>query len=105
MCRIFLQSGSAEIPKHSKMSWAQVCISKQEGGLGLKYLKTWNRVHGLKLIWLNSILIIWFLVGCLMQEVQAQKKMFLESLPQQSNFFDVEATPQTKVCGKKFHLM
>lgn len=32
--------------------WESVCTSKETGGLGLKRLEDWNKVMGLKLIWL-----------------------------------------------------
>lgn len=51
LCRKFLWSGSADLPKQSKVSWRKVCLPKEEGGLGLKDLRTWNKIYGLKLIW------------------------------------------------------
>ena len=34
------------------MVWESVCTSKRCGGLGLRHFSDWNRVLGLKLIWL-----------------------------------------------------
>lgn len=35
----------------AKVSWKDVCLPKNEGGLGLRPLKEINTVHSLKLIW------------------------------------------------------
>ncbi|XP_010481206.1 PREDICTED: uncharacterized protein LOC104760055 [Camelina sativa] len=51
LCRRFLWSGSADIPKQAKVSWRKVCSPKEEGGLGLQDLREWNKIFGLKLIW------------------------------------------------------
>ena len=36
----------------AKIAWDSVCTPKEAGGLGLKHLEDWNKVLGLKLIWL-----------------------------------------------------
>ncbi|XP_010495633.1 PREDICTED: uncharacterized protein LOC104772751 [Camelina sativa] len=51
LCRKFLWSGASDIPKQAKVSWRKVCSPKEEGGLGLKDLRVWNKIFGLKLIW------------------------------------------------------
>ena len=41
----------AESKGGSKVSWKQVCLPKQEGGLGLKRIEEWNKAAVLKHIW------------------------------------------------------
>ena len=48
---IFLWSGPAMNGRKAKISWEEVCKTKQEGGLGLRPLKEVNQVCCLKLIW------------------------------------------------------
>ena len=47
----FLWNGHAEGRGGSKVSWKQVCLPKQEGGLGLKRIEEWNKAAVLKHIW------------------------------------------------------
>lgn len=35
----------------AKVSWADVCVPKEEGGLGLRVLKDWNRAAMTKHLW------------------------------------------------------
>lgn len=46
MCREFLWAGS-----RSKVSWDDICLPKDEGGLGLKHCKYWNKAMLLKTLW------------------------------------------------------
>ncbi|GAV92962.1 zf-RVT domain-containing protein, partial [Cephalotus follicularis] len=43
--RRFLWGGSGNSHKHSLVKWSKVCLPRQEGGLGIKSLKSWNRKH------------------------------------------------------------
>lgn len=52
LCNSFLWSGAPNSSREAKVSWESVCLPKEEGGLGLRRLMTWNKVFGLKLIWL-----------------------------------------------------
>lgn len=35
-----------------KVQWLDVCLPKEEGGLGLKQVSQWNKAVIMKLIWL-----------------------------------------------------
>ncbi|XP_048628766.1 uncharacterized protein LOC106360905 [Brassica napus] len=52
MCGAFLWNGAPNSARGAKIAWESVCTPKEVGGLGLKRLVDWNRVLGLKLIWL-----------------------------------------------------
>lgn len=52
MCNAFLWRGAPQSARGAKISWEIVCTPREEGGLGLRRLADWNRVLGLKLIWL-----------------------------------------------------
>ncbi|WZZ16602.1 hypothetical protein YC2023_109691 [Brassica napus] len=52
MCGAFLWNGAPNSARGAKISWDSVCTPKEAGGLGLRRLADWNRVLGLKLIWL-----------------------------------------------------
>ncbi|KAG7587049.1 Reverse transcriptase domain [Arabidopsis thaliana x Arabidopsis arenosa] len=52
MCSAFLWKGSPNSARGAKVSWDSVCTPKETGGLGLKRLIHWNKVLGLKLIWM-----------------------------------------------------
>lgn len=52
MCSAFLWKGSPNSSRGAKVSWDSVCTPKECGGLGLKRLMHWNKVLGLKLIWM-----------------------------------------------------
>jgi len=49
--------------KKAKVSWRDVCVPKEEGGLGLRSLEEANKVSCLKLIWRllssNSLWVQW----------------------------------------------
>lgn len=51
ICAAFLWSGPVLSPHKAKVSWADVCKPKEEGGLGLRNLLEANTVSCLKLIW------------------------------------------------------
>ncbi|XP_056862775.1 uncharacterized protein LOC130510467 [Raphanus sativus] len=52
MCNSFLWKGTPGDARGAKVRWDSVCSLKSSGGLGLRKLKPWNQVLGLKLIWL-----------------------------------------------------
>lgn len=52
MCEAFLWNGAPNSARGAKIAWDSVCTPKEAGGLGLKRLADWNKVLGLKLIWL-----------------------------------------------------
>jgi len=52
MCNAFLWKGAPNSARGAKVSWESVCTPKDCGGLGLKRLLPWNKIIGLKLIWL-----------------------------------------------------
>lgn len=47
----FLWSGSDLNPRKAKVTWAEVCLPKKEGGLGLRPLKEINTIYCIRLIW------------------------------------------------------
>lgn len=51
ICSAFLWSGVEMNSRKTKISWKEVCRTKQEGGLGIRSLKEMNVVCILKLIW------------------------------------------------------
>ena len=61
LCSAFLWSGPVFSTQKAKISWADVCKQKEEGGLGLRYLEEVNRFSCLKLIWciLSSRSFLW----------------------------------------------
>lgn len=52
LCARFLGSDSVQNYHGAKVSWADVCYPKAEGGLGLRRLGLWNSTLCLKLIWI-----------------------------------------------------
>ncbi|XP_019085419.1 PREDICTED: uncharacterized protein LOC104715049 [Camelina sativa] len=52
ICNAFLWNGIATTARGAKVSWEIVCSPESSGGLGLKRLVDWNKIFGLKLIWL-----------------------------------------------------
>ena len=52
MCNAFLRNVAPNSARGAKIAWDSVCTPKEAGALGLKRLADWNRVLGLKLIWL-----------------------------------------------------
>ncbi|VFQ86129.1 unnamed protein product [Cuscuta campestris] len=51
LCRNYLWSSSPEYKKCPLINWEEVCLPKQEGGLGLKNLLKWNQASIMRLIW------------------------------------------------------
>ncbi|GAV89428.1 hypothetical protein CFOL_v3_32843, partial [Cephalotus follicularis] len=50
--RRFLCGGSGNSYKRSLVNWSKVCLPRQEGGLGIKSLKSWNQALLLKQNWI-----------------------------------------------------
>lgn len=51
ICAAFLWAGPELNCRKAKVSWLNICKTKEEGGLGLRPLKEVNQVCSLKLIW------------------------------------------------------
>lgn len=51
LCSRFLWSGDVTKRCTTKVAWNVCCLPKEEGGLGLRNLSTWNRTLCLRLIW------------------------------------------------------
>lgn len=51
LCSRFLWSGCIDGSKGAKVAWKQVCMPKDEGGLGLRRISPWNKMLCLRLIW------------------------------------------------------
>lgn len=52
MCNSFLWKGVPTGARGAKVAWDIVCSATKSGGLGLRRLGLWNKIMGLKLIWL-----------------------------------------------------
>lgn len=52
LCSKFLWKGKTDGANAAKVAWAKVTTPKQEGGLGLRKISTWNLASVLKLIWI-----------------------------------------------------
>lgn len=52
MCSQFLWKGYHDTAYGAKVSWESCCTPKSTGGLSLKRFNNWNKVQGIKLIWL-----------------------------------------------------
>lgn len=64
MCNHFLWSGDIAKKHGVKVAWHQICLPKEEGGLGLRNFSLWNKTLNLKLIWLlfsksDSLWVAW----------------------------------------------
>ena len=65
LCGLFLWKGNIEGSHSARVSWDVVTKTKEEGGLGIKDLLTWNRACSFKLIWLlffqaGSVWVAWY---------------------------------------------
>ena len=65
MCSFFLWKGNLEGHHSTKVAWDRVTLTKDQGGLGVKDLLTWNRACCIRLIWLlffreDSVWAAWF---------------------------------------------
>ena len=65
LCGLFLWKGSSEGHNSARVGWYTVTLTKEQGGLGVKDLHSWNLACILKLIWLlffrpDSVWVCWF---------------------------------------------
>ncbi|XP_074297547.1 uncharacterized protein LOC141628284 [Silene latifolia] len=51
LCRNFLWKGSSEYKGAPNVNWDQCCLPKEEGGLGIKDVKKWNKALLGKYVW------------------------------------------------------
>ncbi|GFS30063.1 hypothetical protein Acr_00g0009910 [Actinidia rufa] len=51
LCRNFLWSGSCNSHKTPLVSWKEATLSKEEGGLGIRDIKAWNKALISKTLW------------------------------------------------------
>ena len=51
LCSRFLWNGNINSRAAARVSWSNCCLSKSEGGLGLRDFHTWNKTLCLKLVW------------------------------------------------------
>lgn len=52
MCSTFLRKGDVESKNSARVAWDVVVLPKDQRGLGIKDLHTWNKACCLRLIWL-----------------------------------------------------
>ena len=65
LCSVFLWKGDVESRNTARVSWETVVLPKDQGGLGIKDLLTWNKACTLRLLWLlffrsGSVWVAWF---------------------------------------------
>lgn len=65
MCSTFLWKGDVECRNNARVAWDVVCLTKEQGGLGVKDLFIWNKACSLRLIWMlffrpESVWVCWF---------------------------------------------
>ncbi|KAL0663062.1 hypothetical protein Bca4012_099899 [Brassica carinata] len=65
LCSLFLWKGRSEGNNSARVGWDTVTLTKEQGGLGVKDLHSWNVACILKLIWLlffrpDSVWVCWF---------------------------------------------
>ncbi|GAV74317.1 zf-RVT domain-containing protein, partial [Cephalotus follicularis] len=53
--RSFLWHGVGNSKKGGKLAWSKVCHPKEEGGLGIKDARSWNRTSIMKIGWRNIL--------------------------------------------------
>lgn len=65
MCSVFLWKGNLDAHNTARVAWSTVTKPKNQGGLGVKDLQTWNKVCCIRLIWMlffrpDSVWVSWF---------------------------------------------
>ncbi|XP_018488029.2 putative ribonuclease H protein At1g65750 [Raphanus sativus] len=65
LCNVFLWRGNIEDHNTARVAWSTVTLTKDQGGLGLNDLVSWNNACCLKLVWMlffraGSIWVAWF---------------------------------------------
>lgn len=65
LCSVFLWKGNIESHNSARVAWETVVLTKDQGGLGIRDLHTWNKACCFKLIWMlffraGSVWVAWF---------------------------------------------
>lgn len=65
LCSVFLWKGDIESSNTARVAWEKCVLTKEQGGLGIKDLQTWNIACCIRLIWLlffraGSVWVAWF---------------------------------------------
>lgn len=65
LCSIFLWKGDIESNNTARVAWEKCVLTKEQGGLGIRDLQTWNLACCIKLIWLlffkgGLVWVAWF---------------------------------------------
>lgn len=65
LCSTFLWKGDTDSRNSARVAWETVTLTKEQGGLGVKDLLTWNKSCCLRLIWMiffrpDSVWVSWF---------------------------------------------
>lgn len=84
LCGLLLWNGTTECHQSARVSWDKVTLTKEQGGLGIRDLYTWNRACILKLIWLLFFRpdTVW---ACLYKEVVLKGSL--------SNYWTIKPSP------------
>lgn len=100
LCSSFLWHGSSEGGHSARVAWDKVTLSKEEGGLGCRDLRAWNKVCTIKLIWLLStnagyIWVVWFKQEILKGDLSNLKPKQRYPLFVNKNCSSIENLPMT----------
>lgn len=65
LCSVFLWKGDIESNNTARVAWEKCVLTKEQGGLGIKDLQSWNLACCIRLIWLlffkaGSVWVAWF---------------------------------------------
>lgn len=65
LCGAYMWKGTVEGHHSARVDWDQITHAKEEGGLGVRDLLSWNKAASIKLIWMlffssGSIWVAWF---------------------------------------------
>ncbi|WZZ05910.1 hypothetical protein YC2023_091831 [Brassica napus] len=65
LCSTFLWKGDVDSRNSARVAWETVTLTKEQGGLGVKDLLTWNKSCCMRLIWMiffrpDSVWVSWF---------------------------------------------
>lgn len=75
LCNVFLWKWNNESHNSTRVAWETVVLTKDQGGLGIRDLHTWNKTCCLKLIWMLffracSVWVAWFIEEILKGSIQ-----------------------------------
>ncbi|KAL1225687.1 putative ribonuclease H protein [Cardamine amara subsp. amara] len=64
LCVRFLWAGNMDKNASAKVAWKNICLPKEEGGLGLRDFAIWNKALNLRLLWMiiagvDSLWVAW----------------------------------------------